>query len=68
MTRTYLILAACFAMALWCSASMAKDTPKKEAARAMMLMTEDVNKKYFKGQQKVTCVTCHNGKPNPNKK
>lgn len=46
---------------------MAKDTPKKEAARQMMLMTADLNKKYFKGENKVGCITCHNGKPEPKK-
>jgi hypothetical protein len=46
---------------------MSKDTPKKEAARAMMLMTDDLNKKYFKGEKKVGCITCHNGKAEPKK-
>jgi hypothetical protein len=46
---------------------MAKDTPKKEKAREMLLMTEAVNKTHFKGERKVTCVTCHNGKAEPKK-
>ena len=43
----------------------AKDTPKKDAARAMMTMVDGLNKQYFKGERKVTCVTCHNGKAEP---
>ena len=46
---------------------MSKDTPKKEKAREMMLMTQSINKQYFKGEQRVGCVTCHNGKPEPKK-
>jgi hypothetical protein len=46
---------------------MAKDTPKKEIARGMMVMVNDVNTKYFKGDKRVGCVTCHNGKPEPAK-
>jgi hypothetical protein len=47
--------------------NMAKDTPKKEIARGMMVMVNDVNTKYFKGDKRVGCVTCHNGKPEPAK-
>ena len=46
---------------------MSKDTEKKETARKMMLMVDDVNKQYFKGEKKVGCITCHNGKPEPKK-
>jgi hypothetical protein len=46
---------------------MSKDTPKKEKAREMMLMVQGINKTYFKGEQKVACITCHNGKPEPKK-
>jgi cytochrome c553 len=46
---------------------MAKDTPKKEKAREMMLMSDAINKQYFKGEKKVGCVTCHNGKAEPKK-
>lgn len=44
---------------------MAKDTEHKEVARAMMLMTNDLNKKHFKGKQRIKCVTCHNGQKEP---
>jgi hypothetical protein len=44
---------------------MAKDTPKKERAREMMLMTQNVNKTTFKGKDKVKCVMCHRGKAEP---
>jgi hypothetical protein len=46
---------------------MSKDTPKKEKAREMMLMSEAINKQYFKGEKKVGCITCHNGKSEPKK-
>ena len=45
--------------------AMEKDTEKKEVARAMMKMAMDINKNYFKGEQRVTCMTCHNGKKEP---
>lgn len=44
---------------------MAKDTEHKEVARGMMKMTMELNKNYFKGKQRVTCMTCHNGKKEP---
>ena len=44
---------------------MAKDTPKKLKARDMMTMTATLNKQYFKGKDRVKCVTCHNGKAEP---
>lgn len=41
----------------------------KEAARDMMRMTMDLNKRYFPSGQKyvetVTCNTCHKGKTEP---
>jgi hypothetical protein len=44
-----------------------KDTkPEKDMARKMMLLTNDINKKYFpeaKDIQAVTCYTCHHGNP-----
>ena len=46
---------------------MSQDTPKKEKAREMMLMAASINKEYFKGEKKVGCITCHNGKPEPKK-
>lgn len=40
----------------------AADTKEqKETARAMMRMVMDINKNNFKGQQEVTCYTCHRG-------
>ncbi|MCP9750353.1 c-type cytochrome [Ferruginibacter sp. HRS2-29] len=42
--------------------------PEKEMARKMMLLTNDINKKYFpesKDIQAVTCYTCHHGNPMP---
>ncbi len=44
---------------------MSADTPKKERAREMMTMVMDVNKKLFKGEDRVKCVTCHNGSQKP---
>ena len=43
----------------------------KNKAREMMKMTMGINKKYFKTKDpqafKVTCYTCHSGKPHPEK-
>lgn len=46
---------------------MAADTPKKEEARAMMKMVSELNKQYFKGEPRITCMTCHNGAKKPKK-
>ena len=44
----------------------AADTKKpKETARSMMRMMMDLNKGSFKGQQEVTCYTCHRGSTDP---
>jgi hypothetical protein len=44
----------------------AADTKKpKEIARNMMRMMMDINKNNFKGQQEVTCYTCHRGSSDP---
>jgi hypothetical protein len=40
-------------------------TPQKARAREMMQMVVDLNKRYFGGQNVVTCFTCHNGTPHP---
>lgn len=45
----------------------AKDTEKKEIARAMMKMTGEINKTYFKGEMRVGCISCHNGQEEPKK-
>jgi hypothetical protein len=46
---------------------MSKDTPKKERAREMMTMVNDINTAHFKGEKKprVSCMTCHNGSIKP---
>jgi len=44
---------------------MAKDTPHKEEARAMMRMVNETNKKYFKAKPRISCMTCHNGAKEP---
>lgn len=45
----------------------ASDEKKPKAtARQMMKMVGDINSNNFKGQQRVTCATCHAGHANPN--
>ena len=44
---------------------MSADTNKKQIAREMMQMVNDLNKKYPGLMKKVTCNTCHRGKPEP---
>ena len=48
--------------------NMASDTiNEKIIARKMMVMTNEINEKYFgKESGTVGCMTCHNGKINPN--
>ncbi len=49
----------------WDFVSDEKD--EKRIARKMQTMTNSINKKYFGGNSgTVGCMTCHNGKPNPN--
>jgi hypothetical protein len=36
-------------------------TPKIQMARAMIFMMNDINAKFFGGQKRVTCFTCHAG-------
>lgn len=38
----------------------------KATARQMMTMVSNINTNNFKGQQRVTCATCHAGHANPN--
>ncbi len=38
---------------------------EKEAARHMIVMQRELNAKYFNGRTQVTCNTCHNGSPHP---
>ena len=41
------------------------DTPRKQIARRMATMMQDINKQYFGGRQVVTCFTCHRGSNHP---
>ena len=51
------------------------EKPEKEIARSMMLMTMDINKKYFGVEQPligdsiltISCNSCHHGTPHPDK-
>ena len=43
------------------------DNDEKMIARKMITMTNEINEKYFgKDSGTVGCMTCHNGKINPN--
>ena len=41
------------------------DKPEKRRAREMVTMMNAINKENFKGEQLVTCFTCHRGTPDP---
>lgn len=41
------------------------DKPAKETARKMVLMTRALNKAHFKGEDVITCASCHNGHVKP---
>jgi|KBSSwiStaDraftv2_1062776.scaffolds.fasta_scaffold13672_6 photosynthetic reaction center cytochrome c subunit len=41
------------------------DTPRKKRARAMILMTDALNKANFNGRKVVTCWTCHRQSDRP---
>ena len=41
------------------------DKPAKKTARAHFAMIARLNKEEFEGQNKVSCWTCHHGKPKP---
>jgi len=45
--------------------AFAASTPRIQRARQMVVMMNTLNKMYFGGQQRVTCFTCHNGDPQP---
>ena len=45
--------------------AFALPTPRIQRARQMVVMMNSLNKMYFGGQQRVTCFTCHNGDPSP---
>ncbi|MBI4512363.1 MAG: c-type cytochrome [Deltaproteobacteria bacterium] len=46
---------------------MSVETEKKEEAREMMIMVDEINKRFFKGKPEVSCFTCHNGRAEPKK-
>lgn len=41
------------------------DNEHKQVAREMITMTAEINRLHFKGEQVVSCNTCHNGRPVP---
>jgi len=41
------------------------EVKNKDVARDMMVMTAEINRRMFKGEEVVTCYTCHRGKPIP---
>jgi outer membrane lipoprotein-sorting protein len=45
--------------------AFATPTPRIQRARQMVVMMNALNRQYFGGQQRVTCFTCHNGDPQP---
>lgn len=38
-----------------------KDTEEKKRTRQMMILTEDLNRTFFRGKVEITCWTCHRG-------
>ncbi|HTC37203.1 MAG TPA: photosynthetic reaction center cytochrome c subunit family protein [Bryobacteraceae bacterium] len=43
----------------------AEDVPRKETARAMILMVNAINKGNFGGRRALTCYSCHRGAEHP---
>jgi hypothetical protein len=41
------------------------DSANKVIARQMILLTRDINAKYFGGLEQVTCFSCHQGSQKP---
>ena len=41
------------------------DNPKKEVARNMLRMVQEINAKFPDGQRHVSCYTCHRGDVTP---
>jgi len=41
------------------------DNPKKDIARHMITMTQQVNGNFSEGKLRVSCYTCHRGEPEP---
>jgi len=46
-------------------ANYATESPRKQMARAMVVMTATINKTHFGGRQGVTCFSCHRGADRP---
>jgi hypothetical protein len=43
----------------------AEDVPRKNIARQMILMVNDINKNHFGGRRALTCYSCHRGAEHP---
>jgi photosynthetic reaction center cytochrome c subunit len=43
----------------------AKDSPRKQMTRVMVLMMANINRTHFGGRQVVTCYSCHRGSARP---
>lgn len=41
------------------------ENPKKDIARHMITMTQQVNGNFSEGKLRVSCYTCHRGEPEP---
>jgi hypothetical protein len=41
------------------------ENPKKDIARKMIVLVQDVNAKFTDGKEHVTCYTCHRGAQEP---
>jgi photosynthetic reaction center cytochrome c subunit len=46
-------------------ANYAEESPRKQMARAMVVMMATINKTHFGGRQAVTCFSCHRGTDRP---
>src|SRR5208282_2106309 len=44
---------------------VADEKKTKDTARDMMTMMMELNRRFFKGEQVITCYTCHKGQPIP---
>jgi hypothetical protein len=45
--------------------AFAEPTPMIQVARRMVTLMNDINTRFFGGQRRVTCYTCHAGSPRP---
>lgn len=41
------------------------ENPKKDVARHMITMTQQINGNFNEGKLRVSCYTCHRGEPEP---